>query len=371
MAASHDVEGRLPLTGSSRELDTLTETFNALMASVAAAEAQTEAAYTGAIRALAAALDARDPYTAGHSERVSVLSVAIGRELGLERRGRRGRPARRAAARHRQDWRARRRAAEAGRAHRRRVRRHQTASGPRRADPAIGAVSRAAHSDRRAAPRAAGRPRLSPRPARRRHPARRAHRPRGRRLRRDDQRARLPAAPPGGRRAARAVAVRRHGVSRGDRRRAGHRAARRHRRLPASRHSRASAGEDDADDASPARAAAGQLRIGCPRSPSPASASTVSPRSTCSRGKTPSTGRTSSSTSPACCGSATDGCFTCGPGSGSRGRASGTRKSTRRRSSTSAAAPCRPASTPDTSCRRSASAWSTRGRASTRRSLRI
>jgi putative nucleotidyltransferase with HDIG domain len=37
----------------------------------------------GAIRALATALDARDPYTAGHSDRVSVLSVAIGRTLGL------------------------------------------------------------------------------------------------------------------------------------------------------------------------------------------------------------------------------------------------------------------------------------------------
>jgi putative nucleotidyltransferase with HDIG domain len=83
MARTHDVEGRLAATGSSLEIDTLTETFNDLMASVVAAEAQTEAAYTGAIRALAAALDARDPYTAGHSERVSVLSVAIGRELGL------------------------------------------------------------------------------------------------------------------------------------------------------------------------------------------------------------------------------------------------------------------------------------------------
>jgi putative nucleotidyltransferase with HDIG domain len=83
MAASRDVDGRLPLTGSSRELDTLTETFNAMMASVAAAEAQTEAAYTGAIRALAAALDARDAYTAGHSERVSMLSIAIGRALSL------------------------------------------------------------------------------------------------------------------------------------------------------------------------------------------------------------------------------------------------------------------------------------------------
>jgi putative nucleotidyltransferase with HDIG domain len=83
MAAARDVDGRLPLTGSSRELDTLTETFNALMASVSAAETETQAAYTGAIRALAMALDARDPYTAGHSERVSVLSVGIGRALNL------------------------------------------------------------------------------------------------------------------------------------------------------------------------------------------------------------------------------------------------------------------------------------------------
>jgi putative nucleotidyltransferase with HDIG domain len=83
MAATRDVTMALPPGGSSREVDTLTETFKALMASVAQAEAETEAAYTGAIRALATALDARDPYTAGHSERVSVLSVAIGRTLAL------------------------------------------------------------------------------------------------------------------------------------------------------------------------------------------------------------------------------------------------------------------------------------------------
>jgi putative nucleotidyltransferase with HDIG domain len=83
VGSSADVSMQLPLTGSSRELDALTETFNALMASVAAAETQTHEAYTGSIRALAAALDARDPYTAGHSERVSMLSVAIARVLAL------------------------------------------------------------------------------------------------------------------------------------------------------------------------------------------------------------------------------------------------------------------------------------------------
>ena len=83
MAAARDLTKPLPATGSSRELDLLTHTFNHLMTSVLDAESRTEAAYAGAIRALAAALDARDPDTAGHSERVSVLSVAIGRVLRL------------------------------------------------------------------------------------------------------------------------------------------------------------------------------------------------------------------------------------------------------------------------------------------------
>ena len=48
-----DTRVSLPLTGSSRELDALTDTFNALMASVATAEEQAQAAYTGSIRALA------------------------------------------------------------------------------------------------------------------------------------------------------------------------------------------------------------------------------------------------------------------------------------------------------------------------------
>jgi GAF domain-containing protein len=39
--------------------------------------------FIGAIRALTSAIDAKDPYTEGHSQRVSEFSVAIGRELGL------------------------------------------------------------------------------------------------------------------------------------------------------------------------------------------------------------------------------------------------------------------------------------------------
>jgi putative nucleotidyltransferase with HDIG domain len=83
MSAARRFTIKVPATGTSRELDALANTFNTLIQSLAEAEAETQAAYLGAIRALAAALDARDPYTAGHSERVSVLSVEIGRVLQL------------------------------------------------------------------------------------------------------------------------------------------------------------------------------------------------------------------------------------------------------------------------------------------------
>jgi putative nucleotidyltransferase with HDIG domain len=86
MAESKIFNTRLPFSGSSQELDHLTATFNGLMSSIESAKGETEAAYTAAIRALAATLDARDPYTAGHSERVSTLSVAIGREMSVSGR---------------------------------------------------------------------------------------------------------------------------------------------------------------------------------------------------------------------------------------------------------------------------------------------
>src|SRR4030095_9903221 len=83
MTAARDFGRTLDTTGTSRELDSLAEAFNKLMSGLMAAETETQSAYVGAIRALAAALDARDPYTAGHSERVSALSVLIARHMQM------------------------------------------------------------------------------------------------------------------------------------------------------------------------------------------------------------------------------------------------------------------------------------------------
>ena len=83
MTRSRDFDNPVPPTGFSLEVDTLTTAFNTMMRSVSAAEAETQHAYVGAIRALALALDARDPSTAGHSERVSAVSVAVGRQMKL------------------------------------------------------------------------------------------------------------------------------------------------------------------------------------------------------------------------------------------------------------------------------------------------
>ena len=83
LASSRDFDRPVARTGSSVEVDALTDTFNSLMSTVAAAEEEARSAYVGAIRALALALDARDPYTAGHSERVSTISVTVGHQMGL------------------------------------------------------------------------------------------------------------------------------------------------------------------------------------------------------------------------------------------------------------------------------------------------
>lgn len=74
------------------ELGILTEGFNEMMTIITdqrgkltAFAEELEESYVSTVRVLAAAIDARDPYTHGHSARVSAYSIRLGRELGLDK----------------------------------------------------------------------------------------------------------------------------------------------------------------------------------------------------------------------------------------------------------------------------------------------
>jgi len=80
----------IPAT-SSDELGELTRNFNRMAETILAQKEdlqrqaqQLEEAYIGMVRVIAASLDARDPYTLGHSTRVAKLSCELGRQLGME-----------------------------------------------------------------------------------------------------------------------------------------------------------------------------------------------------------------------------------------------------------------------------------------------
>ncbi|HZZ86606.1 MAG TPA: HD domain-containing phosphohydrolase [Anaeromyxobacteraceae bacterium] len=72
------------------EIGDLAYTFNHMSRELASYDAENrrliaalEQGYLDTLRSLAGAIDAKDPYTRGHSQRVAALSVEIGRELGL------------------------------------------------------------------------------------------------------------------------------------------------------------------------------------------------------------------------------------------------------------------------------------------------
>jgi HD-GYP domain-containing protein (c-di-GMP phosphodiesterase class II) len=72
------------------EIGTLGETFDSMadkieeqIANLARAAAENRELFVGTVKALAAAIDGKDKYTRGHSERVSRISVAIGRRMGM------------------------------------------------------------------------------------------------------------------------------------------------------------------------------------------------------------------------------------------------------------------------------------------------
>src|SRR4029077_5413011 len=71
-------------TGPPNEIGYLTSSFNQMTARLEEKTKALEATSFASIEALARAIDARDPYTYGHSARVARLSFEIAREMGLQ-----------------------------------------------------------------------------------------------------------------------------------------------------------------------------------------------------------------------------------------------------------------------------------------------
>lgn len=87
--ASGDLSTRVS-TRNITEIGTLGESFNTMsdeleehIARLAKAAKENRELFVGTVKALAAAIDGKDKYTRGHSERVSRISVAIGQELNM------------------------------------------------------------------------------------------------------------------------------------------------------------------------------------------------------------------------------------------------------------------------------------------------
>jgi HD-GYP domain-containing protein (c-di-GMP phosphodiesterase class II) len=87
--AAGDLSTRVE-TKNITEIGTLGESFNTMsdeledhIASLAKAAKENRELFVGTVKALAAAIDGKDKYTRGHSERVARISVAIGRQLHL------------------------------------------------------------------------------------------------------------------------------------------------------------------------------------------------------------------------------------------------------------------------------------------------
>ncbi len=68
------------------EIGELAHTFNTMAQEIETTVRRLDELFRDTIRALAAAIDAKDPYTRGHSGRVNRYSVLLAREMGLEER---------------------------------------------------------------------------------------------------------------------------------------------------------------------------------------------------------------------------------------------------------------------------------------------
>lgn len=89
--AAGNFDFRVKMSGLFFEMADLAENFNRMSATLESyvdqlkrAAATNRELFLGSIRAFAAAIDAKDPYTRGHSERVASLSRVIARAMGFE-----------------------------------------------------------------------------------------------------------------------------------------------------------------------------------------------------------------------------------------------------------------------------------------------
>lgn len=87
--ASGDLSTRVDVSMIT-EVGTLAESFNLMsdrleehIAKLARAATENRELFVGTVKALSAAIDGKDKYTRGHSERVARISVGIGKQLGL------------------------------------------------------------------------------------------------------------------------------------------------------------------------------------------------------------------------------------------------------------------------------------------------
>jgi putative nucleotidyltransferase with HDIG domain len=83
MARTGELQSGFPSAGGGGEVQLIEETFRGLVASLEDSQRARERSYVEAVGAVVTAADARDHETSGHSFRVALYAVALGKAMGL------------------------------------------------------------------------------------------------------------------------------------------------------------------------------------------------------------------------------------------------------------------------------------------------
>lgn len=84
MAAAGEIQSEFPSSGGGGEVQLIEETFRSLVVSLEESRLARERSYVEAVGAVVTAADARDHETTGHSFRVALYAVALGRAMGCK-----------------------------------------------------------------------------------------------------------------------------------------------------------------------------------------------------------------------------------------------------------------------------------------------